>query len=353
VKKKETENVIKDTLSLNNELAKDLSSKTIVNEDYKEADAVKTISVDNSPTTLDVASNEPSLSSIDTKTDISQTNTLASLIKPVNSGSENSNPNDIVFVNSVDKSKLTVKQTDSGTKCTESEHLLDLVKDNLELNVKVPNNKDSSTVEMNSLKTTEKLVDNIKESQNLIVKITAEKNEQLNLTKASDEKLIILEGSNNKEDILEEVNGKLNISKINKDTLDITEESKLDIEKENMEKKNDNSDIMEESEDKLNIAKESDDKLDITKESEEEDDDDIEIISEDIKCIMTYEALKNQLKPEWNELVKSVLQNINDSMKNDIDQDIDPAKLSRNKFNALQLRKGQRRIINIFQGAIS
>jgi len=351
--KKETENVIKDSLSLNNVLAKDLSSKTIVNEDNKEADAVKTISDDNSLTTLDVASNEPSLSSIDTKTDISQTNTLTSLIKPVNSGSVNSNPNELVFVNSDDKSKLTIKQTDSGTKSTESEHLLDLVKDNLELNVKVPINKDSSTVEMNSLKTTEKLVDSIKESPNLIVKITAEKNEQLNLTEASDEKLIILEGSNNKEDILEEVNGKLNISKMNKDTLDITEESKLDIEKENMEKKNDNSDIMEESEDKLNSAKESDDKLDITKESEEEDDDDIEIISEDIKCIMTYEALKNQLKPEWNELVKSVLQNINDSMKNDTDQDIDPSKLPRNKFNALQLRKGQRRIINIFQGAIS
>lgn len=81
-----------------------------------------------------------------------------------------------------------------------------------------------------------------------------------------------------------------------------------------------------------------------------DDDDEIEIISEDVGCAITFEKLREVLQPEWKKTIIETLQTQLSSMKNDDDFDASQASqtLSRDQYNAYNVRQGQRSLIKTF-----
>merc|ERR1712080_107255 len=80
--------------------------------------------------------------------------------------------------------------------------------------------------------------------------------------------------------------------------------------------------------------------------------DDIEIVSEDIRCKMNYENLSKDLKPEWKEFIKSVIDFQVNSLKPDQEMDDDTRKkMSDRQFYSYQIRQGQRLVAKTFKAA--
>ena len=79
--------------------------------------------------------------------------------------------------------------------------------------------------------------------------------------------------------------------------------------------------------------------------------DDIEIVSEDIRCKITYETLNKELdRPGWKEFITKVINFQTNSLKADDLQTTDEArnKMSDRQFFSCQIRQGQREIGKIF-----
>eukprot|EP00111_Clytia_hemisphaerica_P006549 TCONS_00018965-protein len=83
---------------------------------------------------------------------------------------------------------------------------------------------------------------------------------------------------------------------------------------------------------------------------DEEENDDVEIVSEEIRCIHTYEQLKTLLSAQWKNTIKKVLEKQLSNMKNDDDviEDLAKETFTRDEYNAYIVRQGQRHLIRTF-----
>uniref|UniRef100_T2M9D8 N-lysine methyltransferase SETD6 n=1 Tax=Hydra vulgaris TaxID=6087 RepID=T2M9D8_HYDVU len=82
--------------------------------------------------------------------------------------------------------------------------------------------------------------------------------------------------------------------------------------------------------------------------SAEESGEDIEFVEESFPFSLSYEKLKELMKPEWKETILFVLDVLDKNMKND-ENITQPNDLPRNLRNAFYVRQGQRIIINLFK----